>query len=738
MSPLNFGTHNHPLYFQEDGDDINFILDIELGGARPRRNRKAQNIPTYPPRSADQIVIDDNDDDHVAFMFQPWAEAEEELEREVIDLSDEDDQTTFVQTQRRRSVMRNGPLLVPAVYLTCAAWFEHVLKPRMTVEVNGFGSRRYLCITDIIRSSSGTFLRGVQYVHIVDMQGMLPWSPDTHDTDICAIYHVDLDDPRPMNVQAAVEVPLDAVKNVCKLKVSNALWPVHAASDDTLVCRWKFVQYFPTGRVRERHLESYSLYQGLEAAILRNDESDADPEYTISAETLRTEWAEHPRIPGGSYIPPNSSDVLFSGNASPRQRIPGQKYTFFDAFCGAGGASRGAMRAGLHLKYAVDAWDRACDSYQTNFRNTQLFRMKIDEWIRQSVAGADFHCDVLHLSPPCQVFSPAHTINSREKDEANFAALFACEEVLRRVKPRVFTLEQTFGLLHRRWRPVFHRLLASFSGCGYSVRWKYVFLPQWGLPARRKRLIMIGAAAGEILPGFPAATHGDGDEARRAGLRPLVTVRQALKKLDGSRRQDPLHRPGEMKRKNMPRWDTDGILARCVTTSGGQNYHYSGQRCFTHREFAILQGFPMYHEFVGSFRIRQIGNAFPPCTALVLFQHIQKCLLEADGMQVDDGERILAEAMAVEVGDDEDSSMYAVGDYEDEEDLYLQQILEQSRHEYSDSTATRQSLGRQPDTQAQVAAGVLDATQKDDDDWRLMLQPDVAYSRSMRAREFQA
>ncbi|KAL2890993.1 hypothetical protein HOO65_010351 [Ceratocystis lukuohia] len=660
---------------------------------------------------------DSSDNDDVTFLLENWKKAEEELEQDAIEFTDVEE---YLGQFRRLS--RSNEPIAPLTYLDRIVWFEHVLTPGTTVEVSGFDSQRYVRISQIIQGHDGVVLRGVQYVHLVDMQGMLPWSAEQHRNEVCAVHHVDLDDARDEEIQAAVEVPLKSVTDVLILKTSNALWPIHATANDELICRWKFVQYFPSARVRERHLESYSLYQGLEAALVRNNESDADPDCRVSTETLRRIWAEKIRIPGGSYISPtpgNPESREHPNNREPRQdntkrRLPGQ-------------------------------------NYEKNFGQVNLFRMKIDEWICRSAPQENsdniesrtrFQCDVLHLSPPCQVFSPAHTINSQEKDEANFAALFSCEAIIARVKPRVLTFEQTFGLLHRHWRPVFNNLIASFTRYGYAVRWKYVFLPEWGLPARRKRLIVIGAAPGEPLPTFPPPTHSD--RPWETGLLPLVTVRQALGKLN-LQRDDPLHRPREMKRKNMPRWNNNNILTRCVTTSGGQNYHYSGKRCFTTRELALLQGFPMYHEFVGGFRTRQIGNAFPPCAAAVLFKHIEKCLLAADGVTVDEGDRILADAMAIELDDEDEGSPIGdddldftpsgekgEGGYNDYDGEFSYPFLF-SRQEYLGHTDKCMNTLRPSRSQPQSrqCGKTYDLTQNEGEDsdefedWRQMLEPDA-------------
>lgn len=139
---------------------------------------------------------------------------------------------------------------------------------------------------------------------------------------------------------------------------------------------------------------------------------------------------------------------------------------------------------------------------------------------------------------------------------------------------------------------------------------------------------MIGAGPGENLPTFPEPSHS----AEGAGLRPYVTARQALDRIRARRGVDPLHNPRDMRRANLQPWDADRILPRCITTSGGQNYHYGGKRDLTLREYATLQGFPVYHAFEPPYIKKQIGNAFPPVVAEHLYRHILNCLLHDDGM----------------------------------------------------------------------------------------------------------
>jgi len=165
-------------------------------------------------------------------------------------------------------------------------------------------------------------------------------------------------------------------------------------------------------------------------------------------------------------------------------RIVGQTYTYGDAFCGGGGSSRGATMAGLHLKWGFDFNKHACLSWRANFLSSQCHQMAAHEFVDQAQRAADegnpdlMKVDILHLSPPCQFFSPAHTIDGPD-DEMNVASLFAVQRVIDVSKPRIATLEQTFGIACPRFRFYFNALIQMFTTHDFSVRWAIVPLAQW-------------------------------------------------------------------------------------------------------------------------------------------------------------------------------------------------------------------------------------------------------------------
>lgn len=308
-------------------------------------------------------------------------------------------------------------------------------------------------------------------------------------------------------------------------------------------------------------------------------------------------------------------------------------YSFFDAFCGAGGASAGARDAGLKVIGAFDRNPDAVATYRANFRRTRIFCQDATAFIT-SAAGR--LVDVLHISPPCQPWSPAHTIDGKD-DAANIASLFTVSELIQKLRPRIVTIEQTAGLLQR--HPVFfHTLIRQLTDHGYGISWQIIQCLGYGNPSVRKRLLMIASCPGEPHPPFTKPTHGTSP-----GVIPFRTIHNAISSV---RPGMPNHNPESYIRKNEAPYSAHKPVDQCITTNGGKaSVHPSGKRDFTNRELAALQAFNHTHVFVGtrSSVRRQIGNALPPVVSKALYIEIVKCLRETDEREAREDDIVMIE-----------------------------------------------------------------------------------------------
>ena len=78
----------------------------------------------------------------------------------------------------------------------------------------------------------------------------------------------------------------------------------------------------------------------------------------------------------------------------------GYKYHGIDLFCGAGGMSVGAMRAGVDVKIAVEIDKFAAKTFNANHPKTDLFNSDIRKFKPKKNNGNALK--ILFGGPPCQ------------------------------------------------------------------------------------------------------------------------------------------------------------------------------------------------------------------------------------------------------------------------------------------------------------------------------------------------
>ncbi len=131
---------------------------------------------------------------------------------------------------------------------------------------------------------------------------------------------------------------------------------------------------------------------------------------------------------------------------------------------------------------------------------------------------------------------------------------------------------------------------------------------------------------------FPNITHAR--DPGKPDLKPFTSVKDAISNI-------PPEHPDHEIPPNFPiprePYDENGLLPHILKTHGYENYHPSGLRNFSLRELACLQGFPLKHGFHRTTRadetMKQIGNAYPPTMAAVLFRFVKNQLLIRDGFK---------------------------------------------------------------------------------------------------------
>lgn len=118
-----------------------------------------------------------------------------------------------------------------------------------------------------------------------------------------------------------------------------------------------------------------------------------------------------------------------------------------DLFSGCGGLSKGLELAGLRVVAANDIWMPAAQTYQRNHPGTQFIlgdiaHEEVRDRIVRSFKGKS--CDVITGGPPCQAYSMA---GARNVDDQRGHLFEDYVEIVRRLQPKVFAMENVKGIL---------------------------------------------------------------------------------------------------------------------------------------------------------------------------------------------------------------------------------------------------------------------------------------------------
>jgi len=316
-----------------------------------------------------------------------------------------------------------------------------------------------------------------------------------------------------------------------------------------------------------------------------------------------------------------------------------------DLFCGCGGLTLGLRQAGFRVIGAVDNDPFAVETYKSNHPGVRVWECDIRDLPAAEVAHA-LHLETgdLHLlagCPPCQGFSSMRTLNGkRQIEDPQNDLVFEFLRFVDGLRPRAIMMENVPGLAKDER---FQVMLSKLEGLGYSVGHRIRNAADFGVPQRRRRLIMLAGKNGvlpfaapdpnrktvrESIGGLPAP--GDsGDPLHDLPENRSERITNLIKRIpkDGGSRLDlgeeaqlPCHSDFDGFKDVYGRmaWNAVAptITTGCFNPSKGRFLHPEEDRAITMREAALLQSFPKPYRFPmrrGKSAIAYlIGNALPP------------------------------------------------------------------------------------------------------------------------------
>lgn len=334
-----------------------------------------------------------------------------------------------------------------------------------------------------------------------------------------------------------------------------------------------------------------------------------------------------------------------------------------DVFCGVGGLTYGLRKAGVHVSAGIDL-DPACRfPYEAN-NSARFVERSVTEMTGREI-DALYSVKGLRLlagCAPCQPFS-TYSQGRDPKLNEDWGLLAHFGRLVGELGPNLVTMENVPQLANHE---VFEDFVKSLQG--YHVWHDVVDCADYGLPQKRRRLVLLASRLGpiQLIPSSHIA-------ARRKTVRAVIGKMPSLAagEFDAN---DPLHAAAGMSALNLRRirasvpggtwrdWPPS-LRASCHVKASGDGYgavygrmrwnepaptmttlcHGFGNGRFGHpeqdrglslREAAMLQTFPKRYKFVPEDeRVRfttvgrMIGNAVPPklgeIIGLTLLQHVR-------------------------------------------------------------------------------------------------------------------
>lgn len=322
-----------------------------------------------------------------------------------------------------------------------------------------------------------------------------------------------------------------------------------------------------------------------------------------------------------------------------------------DLFCGIGALTYGLQKAGIKVNAGYDI-DKSC-RYGYEYNNSVKFHCRSVSDLSGEELALQYPHDSLKVlvgCAPCQPFS-SHTNKIREKqaDDNRWHLLHSFGKLVEDVRPDFVSMENVTNLQNQ---DVFKVFVETLEKSGYFVNYKIVYCPDYGIPQKRKRLILLASKL--TKPSLIEPTHtsesykttydeigelpeiGAGETSvsdslhRSTSMTPvmLARIKQSIPNgtwLDWKEElRSPCHKTdsGQSYKAVYGRmaWDEPSptITTQFYNFGTGRFGHPEQNRALSLREGALLQTFPLDYQFVAPDEPihftkigRYIGNAVP-------------------------------------------------------------------------------------------------------------------------------
>lgn len=188
-------------------------------------------------------------------------------------------------------------------------------------------------------------------------------------------------------------------------------------------------------------------------------------------------------------------------------------------FSGGGGMDLGFKLAGYNIIWAIDNNKNAVATYRENI-GKNIHCLDINNVSLDEIPS----CDIIIGGPPCQSFSLA---GKRNVEDARGRLVWRYMEIISHCRPKGFVFENVTGLVSAKnshGEKILTLLENAFREIGYTLSTKVINAADYGIPQRRKRVIIVGLY-GERKFLFPPAEYSEDEN---QGLKKYISVEDAL------------------------------------------------------------------------------------------------------------------------------------------------------------------------------------------------------------------
>ena len=173
------------------------------------------------------------------------------------------------------------------------------------------------------------------------------------------------------------------------------------------------------------------------------------------------------------------------------------RWTATDLFSGCGGLTAGLRCAGFNVVSAVEIDELAADTFESN-HSVKVIRRDITDIDPRELRPGGGHIDLVAGCPPCQGFSRVRRQNRRRaaRDDRN-SLIGEYQRIVEALLPSAVFMENVPGI-ERDYR--FNRFVDRLKELGYNVAWDILELAEYGIPQRRRRVVLLAGMEFTISP----------------------------------------------------------------------------------------------------------------------------------------------------------------------------------------------------------------------------------------------